>query len=104
MRVRYLRSDVVGHLPGARQFGRCSSCIGKSKQNNNRAVAGKQAVRQGSGTTGKTFDGINAYVLRKRPLLTFLENIPGVEEKDFWDDEGGGWQSDSDCIKHNKTT
>ena len=84
-------SDKIGYVPATSIFGGGFSCIDKSKQNCKRGTTGKQAVRSGSGSTHTTFDGIAEYIIKYRPLVSFLENLPETEHKDFHDPIDDSW-------------
>ena len=76
-------------LPDTRQFGAGFSCVDKSK---------RRVFWRKTGTTGNTFDCVATYIIAKRPLVSFLENVPEVESKDTWDEQDESWQSDADYI------
>ena len=91
--------EATRSLPSCTVFGAGYSCLDKSKQNSKRKNTSTQAVRNKRGSTGNTFAHAAAYIVKVRPKVSYLECVTEVENKDFFDEETGDWESDSDFIK-----
>ena len=65
-------------LPEAVLFGAGTSCKDLSKTNNQRTVG---ALRSKKGTSGRTFDSVKQYVVKTRPTITFMENVPLIGQE-----------------------
>ena len=74
-------------LPWVATFGAGFACKGNSKQNVNRKQ-NKGCIRKGLTVSGKTFEAIRAYIVRTRPHISFLENVPQIDEKGDCEDTG----------------
>lgn len=112
--VRLLIPDVMGfkqvrvsdvrtpnesvYLPHSSVKGGGFSCKDKSRANNARK-AKASAVRKGQGTSGETFEGIASYIIKVRPQISFLENVPETESKDYFNEDTLEWESDAEYIK-----
>ena len=56
-------------------------------------------MRKGQGTSGETFEGIASYIIKVRPQISFLENVPETESKDYFNEDTLEWESDAEYIK-----
>ena len=90
--------NVPKPTPHVDLFGGGYSCKDKSTLNSSRSSK-KHGVRIGQGETGGTYGGMKAYICHQRPFLSFLENSPNTENKDYYNEDNDSWEADSDAIK-----
>ena len=76
--VTDVRTGERHMLPEAVLFGAGTSCKDLSKTNNQRTVG---ALRSKKGTSGRTFDCVKQYVVKTRPTITFMENVPLIGQE-----------------------
>lgn len=73
------------------------SCKGNSKQNKNRGL-NKGCIRSGETSSGITFEAMRSWILKSRPKIAWLENVPEVQQS--VDVSGDGLAaSDADYIE-----
>ena len=78
-KVTNLLTRKCEFLPWPQVFGGCFSCKGNSKQNSNRKKQ-KGCIMNQEGCSGKTFEALRCWVVRCRPKIFFLENVPEVQQ------------------------
>lgn len=74
-RVWNMMANRAEVLPWTVFFGGGFSCKGNSKQNSNRK-ANKGCVQRGDTSSGVTFEAMRQWIIKARPKITWLENVP----------------------------
>jgi site-specific DNA-cytosine methylase len=87
LRVMDVKTQSTTVLPWVATFGSGFACKGNSKQNTKRKD-NKGCIRKGETVSGKTFEATRAYICRARPYISFLENVPEIQEKGDCEDTG----------------
>lgn len=78
-RVWNLVSQSTEILAWCQLFGGGFSCKGNSKQNSQRRH-NKGCIRLQETTSGTTFEAIRQYLVKARPRISWLENVPDVQQ------------------------
>lgn len=69
-----------------------------SKQNSMRKGK-KQNCRNAEGSSGVTLHAVLSHLRRRRPKITFLENVSEMEQASNYNDETEAWESEADWLK-----
>ena len=78
-RVHNVKTNAPDYVPDAKVGGGGFSCKDLTKQNSKRKH-NKGNVRAQAGTTGDTYSGIRNWIVKRRPLVSFLENVPELKQ------------------------
>ena len=95
-RVMNVLTNSSEFLPWVQVYGGGFSCKGNSKQNSKRKE-NKGCIRRLEGSSGTTFEAMRAYIVKSRPKVFFLENVPDVQQSVEQTD--GTSASDAEYVK-----